>query len=285
MDSSCPSCGEDLAGRYLGICQARCSKCHAYLAHNIPLGTSARHDGARLVRFRLRRHRLGGALRTRSCRQRRCHDRRVAVLWGLPASSPPGLCTRHMAAVALGRRSAQAPDARGENTVSRENLGPSLEVHPRPLERPARDPAIDPTSATDRPGGGRCRGAYADVWDDDLSPCNTLGAMYTCPGCHERTIGYFRKWLSCPALPARCSHCQAHSHADRTSAGPAWWSPQQSSRCAASRQLQFTRPCLFWWAWRSLFCSSCGTGTGFNSNPSHQKRWLPHERPSARSGW
>jgi hypothetical protein len=53
----------------------------------------------------------------------------------------------------------------------------------------------------------------------DLSPCNPLGAMYACPGCHERTIGYFRKWLSCPPLPARCSRCHAYSHADRTSPG------------------------------------------------------------------
>jgi uncharacterized protein (DUF983 family) len=32
MDYSCPSCGEDLARRYLGI-SARCLKCRAYLAH------------------------------------------------------------------------------------------------------------------------------------------------------------------------------------------------------------------------------------------------------------
>jgi hypothetical protein len=43
--------------------------------------------------------------------------------------------------------------------------------------------------------------------------------MYACPSCNERTIGYFRKWLSYPAIPARCSSCDAYSHAHRASGG------------------------------------------------------------------
>jgi len=34
MDTSCPSCGEALAGRYLGVVQPRCPNCSAYLVHN-----------------------------------------------------------------------------------------------------------------------------------------------------------------------------------------------------------------------------------------------------------
>jgi len=43
--------------------------------------------------------------------------------------------------------------------------------------------------------------------------------MYACPSCHEPTIGYFRKWLSYPAIPARCSRCGAYSHSYRLSRG------------------------------------------------------------------
>jgi len=43
--------------------------------------------------------------------------------------------------------------------------------------------------------------------------------MYSCPSCNERTIGYFRKWLSYPAIPARCSNCGSYSHAQRASGG------------------------------------------------------------------
>ncbi len=34
MDMSCPSCGEELAGRYLGVVQARCADCSVFLVHN-----------------------------------------------------------------------------------------------------------------------------------------------------------------------------------------------------------------------------------------------------------
>ena len=43
--------------------------------------------------------------------------------------------------------------------------------------------------------------------------------MYACPTCRKRTIGYFRKWLSYPAIPARCSECHCYSSAYRTSRG------------------------------------------------------------------
>jgi hypothetical protein len=43
--------------------------------------------------------------------------------------------------------------------------------------------------------------------------------MYPCPGCQQRTIGLFRKWLSSPPIPARCTHCGAYSHAWRLSRG------------------------------------------------------------------
>jgi uncharacterized protein (DUF983 family) len=43
--------------------------------------------------------------------------------------------------------------------------------------------------------------------------------MYSCPSCNERTIGHFRKWLSYPAIPARCSNCGSYSHAQRASGG------------------------------------------------------------------
>ena len=34
MDTSCPSCGEQLAARYLGVVQSQCPTCSVYLAHN-----------------------------------------------------------------------------------------------------------------------------------------------------------------------------------------------------------------------------------------------------------
>ncbi len=66
---------------------------------------------------------------------------------------------------------------------------------------------------------------------------------------------------------------------------PAWWFLQWLSRSAASRPSRFSPPCLSWLAWRSLFCTTCGTGTGSNSNPSHQKLWLPHEPASPHLDW
>lgn len=43
--------------------------------------------------------------------------------------------------------------------------------------------------------------------------------MYACPTCGALTISYFRKWLSYPTLPARCSACHSCSHAQRRSGG------------------------------------------------------------------
>src|SRR5437773_7518063 len=48
---------------------------------------------------------------------------------------------------------------------------------------------------------------------------NVRRHMYRCPSCNERTIGYFRKWLSYPAIPARCPSCGAYSHGHRASGG------------------------------------------------------------------
>jgi hypothetical protein len=43
--------------------------------------------------------------------------------------------------------------------------------------------------------------------------------MYPCPHCGECTIGLFRKWLSAPALPARCGRCQMPSSVPASSGG------------------------------------------------------------------
>jgi hypothetical protein len=43
--------------------------------------------------------------------------------------------------------------------------------------------------------------------------------MYVCPVCSTPSIGFFRKWLSYPTLPAYCLVCKSHSHAHRTSGG------------------------------------------------------------------
>jgi len=48
---------------------------------------------------------------------------------------------------------------------------------------------------------------------------NVRRHMYRCPSCNQRTIGYFRKWLSYPAIPARCPSCGTYSHGHRASGG------------------------------------------------------------------
>jgi hypothetical protein len=43
--------------------------------------------------------------------------------------------------------------------------------------------------------------------------------MYSCPSCNAQSIGYFRKWLSYPTLPAHCKACGSYSYAQRSSGG------------------------------------------------------------------
>jgi hypothetical protein len=43
--------------------------------------------------------------------------------------------------------------------------------------------------------------------------------MYACPACKGSSIGFYRKWLSTPVLPAYCSACRTYSHAHRSSGG------------------------------------------------------------------
>jgi hypothetical protein len=43
--------------------------------------------------------------------------------------------------------------------------------------------------------------------------------MYPCPSCRALTVGYFRKWLSYPTLPAYCNACSRYSYAQRQSGG------------------------------------------------------------------
>ena len=42
---------------------------------------------------------------------------------------------------------------------------------------------------------------------------------YACPACGDKTISFFRKWLSYPAIPAKCKSCSAYSYAHRDSGG------------------------------------------------------------------
>ncbi len=43
--------------------------------------------------------------------------------------------------------------------------------------------------------------------------------MYPCPACANKSISFFRKWLSYPAVPACCKNCQKFSFAHRNSGG------------------------------------------------------------------
>jgi hypothetical protein len=43
--------------------------------------------------------------------------------------------------------------------------------------------------------------------------------MYACPACANKSISFFRKWLSYPAVPAYCKNCRAFSFAHRNSGG------------------------------------------------------------------
>ncbi|MFM2112036.1 MAG: hypothetical protein RLZZ271_696 [Pseudomonadota bacterium] len=43
--------------------------------------------------------------------------------------------------------------------------------------------------------------------------------MYSCPVCKEQTIGFIRKLISRPSVPARCSSCNAYSHSYYSSVG------------------------------------------------------------------
>ena len=42
---------------------------------------------------------------------------------------------------------------------------------------------------------------------------------YACPSCNHKGISFFRKWLSFPAVPAKCKFCDAYSFAQRSSGG------------------------------------------------------------------
>ena len=42
---------------------------------------------------------------------------------------------------------------------------------------------------------------------------------YACPSCSQKGISFFRKWLSFPAVPAKCKSCGAYSFAQRSSGG------------------------------------------------------------------
>lgn len=41
--------------------------------------------------------------------------------------------------------------------------------------------------------------------------------MYVCPACQSRTISFFRKWLSFPAIPAYCKQCDSYFFSQRAS--------------------------------------------------------------------
>jgi hypothetical protein len=43
--------------------------------------------------------------------------------------------------------------------------------------------------------------------------------MYACPACQSRTISFFRKWLSYPAIPAHCKQCDSYFFSHRASGG------------------------------------------------------------------
>jgi hypothetical protein len=43
--------------------------------------------------------------------------------------------------------------------------------------------------------------------------------MYACPACQAKTISFFRKWLSYPAIPAHCKQCDNYFFAHRASGG------------------------------------------------------------------
>jgi hypothetical protein len=43
--------------------------------------------------------------------------------------------------------------------------------------------------------------------------------MYACPACHGRTISFFRKWVSYPAVPAHCKQCDSYFFSHRASGG------------------------------------------------------------------
>jgi hypothetical protein len=43
--------------------------------------------------------------------------------------------------------------------------------------------------------------------------------MYACPACLRRTISFFRKWLSYPAIPAHCKQCDSYFFSHRASGG------------------------------------------------------------------